>query len=229
MERCESRYFFESSSGEEIRACVETIKGLLLIEYPNPVTETVYFTFGKKTAYAVPANQLVRIRRYVSKLSEVIVFGHEDVFVEIKTDCANGLNHKDRFVLPGSLALSVLAKDVRIQSMGYISQGVTHLPPLFPTVATQVERQHWIHKSGMRITLDKEIRMFTFFDESLEGHYAESLGEGKIEFKSPKSLRPGDSLVRAIVTNKMCIQKEPAYLERRLKECFFQSTKKDIR
>lgn len=225
-ERREFRYFFINSSEKEIRARVETIEGLFLVEYPNPITETVYFTHGQKAAYAVPPNSVVRIRRYVSELSETIELGCENVFLEVKTNHTDRLNRKDRIVLPGITALSVLVKDTRSQSVSNILQRIAYLPPLFPTVATQVQRRHWIHRNGVRITLDKEIRVFAFLCGSLKGHYIESLGEGKLELKFPKSISPNESLVHAVTVDSMCVQKEQDYFERRLRECFFQNITK---
>lgn len=223
IERHEFRYFFISSLEEEVQARIKMIKGLLLVEYPNPVTETVYFTHGRKASYTVPANQLVRIRKYVGELSETIELGYKDVFLEVKTNCTNSLNHKDRIILSGITALSILAKDIHDQSANNILQSIAHLPPLFPTVATQTKRQHWIHKNGIRITLDKKIRVFAFLDESLKGCHIGSLSEGKIEFKFPKSTQPDTSLTQIVTDNELCVQKDPVYLERRLKECFFQN------
>ncbi|MCR4329503.1 MAG: hypothetical protein NUV65_03080 [Candidatus Roizmanbacteria bacterium] len=223
IERREIRYFFVSSLEKEIRTRIEGIEELLLVEYPNSVTETLYFTYGQKLSYVVPAGQLVRIRRYVSGLSETMELGHENVFLEVKINHSSDLNSKNRLVLPGATALSFLTKGMCIPSVSNALQSITHLPPLFPTIATQTERRHWIHKSGVRITFDKEIRTFAFLEGSLKGCHIGSLGEGKIEFKLPKSSQIDTSLVQRAGANEMCTHEDPAYLERRLRECFFQN------
>ncbi|HHT9130102.1 MAG TPA: VTC domain-containing protein [Candidatus Brocadiaceae bacterium] len=224
-ERYERRYFFVNTLNKEVEMRIENVEGILRVEYPNPVTETIYFTHGQKMAYAMPSNQFVRIRRYMGSLSETMEFGSESIFFEVKTNHATGMNCKERISIAGDAILSVLAKETQNVSISNILQNISHLLPLFPTAATQAERQHWVHKSGIRITLDREIRMFVFPDGSLKGYFVKSLEEGKLEFKFPKSFQSDSPLVNIIVAvdNNICVQKDQGYLERRIRECFFQS------
>ncbi len=62
--RLEYRYFFKAGQEQRLRDYLDMFPGLSRISFPNPVTQTLYFTQGKSGKYAIPEKTIVRIRKY---------------------------------------------------------------------------------------------------------------------------------------------------------------------
>lgn len=220
LERLEHRYFCNSSSSDSVEKTLDSFGTLTRISYPLPVTETIYFTYGAKAKYEAPTGLTVRLRRYTLKLSEVMEVTGDAIMLEIKRDDrASGVNIKEQVSMPGIDAIRFLAGvDDHLALRQWL--GVIANRQLFPTGAMQSYRCHWIHPSGMRVTLDKDIRFFLFVVGNLyAARRVTNLGEGKLEFKFPKVNRDDRVLEQEIVAACGCAKRIPGYLGRKAREC----------
>lgn len=220
LERLEHRYFCNSSSSDSVEKTLDSLGTLTKISYPLPVTETIYFTYGVKAKYQAPTGLTVRLRRYTSELSEVMEVTSDAILLEIKRhDRASGVNIKEQISMPGIDAVRLL---VGIDDRLALRQLLDTIADsqLFPTGAMQSYRCHWIHPSGMRVTLDKDIRFFLFAAGNLYvARRVSNLGEGKLEFKFPKVSANDRVLEQEIVAACRCTRPIPGYLGRRAREC----------
>lgn len=220
LERLERRYFCISSLSDSVEKTLDSLGTLTKISYLLPVTETIYLTYGAEAKYEAPTGLTVRLRRYTSKLSEVMEVTSKIILLEIKRDNrASGVNIKEQISMPGIDAIRFLAGiDDHLalrQRLGPIADG-----QLFPTGAIQSYRCHWIHPSGMRVTLDKDIRFFLFVAGNLYvARRVTNLGEGKLEFKFPKDSGNDRVLEQEIVAACGCAKRIPGYLGRKAREC----------
>lgn len=220
LERLEHRYFCISSLSDSVEQTLDSLGTLTKISYPLPVTETIYLTYGAKAKYEAPTGLTIRLRRYTLELSEVIEVTRDSILLEIKRDDrASEISSKEQISMPGIDAIRFLAGlDDRLalrQRLGAIANR-----QLFPTGAMQSYRCHWIHPSGMRVTLDKGIRFFLFAAGNL--YFARrviNLGEGKLEFKFPKVSRNDRVLEQETVAACGCAKRIPGYLGRKAREC----------
>lgn len=228
LERIEHRYFCDSSLSNSVERTLNSLGTLTKISYPLPVTETIYFTYGAKAEHEAPTAFTVRLRRYASELSEVMEIARDILLLEIKRDDrASGVNIKEQISMPGVNAIMLLTGiDDRLalrQRLGTIADR-----RLFPTGAMQSYRCHWIHPSGMRITLDKDVRFFLFSVGNLYvARRITNLGEGKLEFKFPKTSATYDRVLeQEIAAACGCAERIPGYLGRRARECLLTYTSK---
>lgn len=220
--RRERSYFCASVDSKRIAGYIDALPMLTRVEFSNPVTETVYFTQGKQAKYATPHHTIVRIRKYSHDLSKSIEITSEEVFLELKTNHSETINTKRRILVPGTRVVALLSK-IESSDDAETSRYLENLPPLFPTGAMQTVRSHWIHTSGMRITLDYNIRFFLFLKDRFVADLVKILNQGKIEFKYPK---PGMEIVSAeddVALNCKCSRQENEYLRRRAMECVLKS------
>lgn len=226
LERHEHRYFCDSQSSDSVERVLDSLGVLTRIFYSLPITETIYFTFGQQGEYEAPTGMVVRLRRYTAILSETIEVSENIVLLEIKRDDrATGVNIKERVPVRGIDALKALAG---MEDRFGLRQRLC-IPAdqyLLPTGATQSYRCHWVHQSGMRVTLDKEVRFFLFKEGLYVARMVSSLGEGKLEFKFPKANGHDKDLEEKIVAACECVKRPQDYLERRARECIMQHTGK---
>lgn len=187
LERYEHRYFCDSRSSDSVERVLDSIGVLTRIFYSLPITETIYLTLGQQGKYEMPIGMMVRLRRYVAILSETIEVSESSVLLEIKReDRATGVNVKERVTVHGTAALKTLA-DVE-DCFGLRQKlGIATDQHLLPTGATQSYRCHWVHQSGIRVTLDRDVRFFLFKESLYVAQMVSTLGEGKLEFKFPKA------------------------------------------
>ena len=220
LERLEHRYFCNSSSSDSVEKMLDSYGTLTKISYLLPVTETIYFTYGVKAKYEAPTGLTVRLRRYTSELSEIMEITRDFILLEIKRDDrASETSSKEQISMPGIDAIRFLVGiDDRFalrQRLGAIANR-----QLFPTGAMQSYRCHWMHQSGMRVTLDKDIRFFLFVAGNLYvARRVANLGEGKLEFKFPKASGNDRVLEQEIVSVCGCAKRISGYLGRKAREC----------
>lgn len=226
ISRCEDRYFCASVDSEKTRGYIDSLPSLTRVRYPNPITETIYFTHGLRLHYQTPKGLMVRIRRYVPQATEVLEISSELVFLEVKTIQDGVANTKKRLLIPGVEGINLLARIEPTDRTKEIFPEITEIEPLVPTGATQTYRYHWVHTNGARITLDQDIRFFLFQDDPYKARLVESLGEAKLEFKLPKSNSENTDIKEQVVAGCGCTKREPNYLERRSKECLMKNMKK---
>lgn len=222
LERHEHRYFCDSQSSDSVERVLDSLGVLTRIFYSLPITETVYFTFGQQGKYKALAGMVVRLRRYTAILSETIEVSENTVLLEIKRDDrATGVNVKERVSVPGTDALKAL---VGMEDRLGLRQrlGISTDQHLLPTGATQSYRCHWVHQSGMRVTLDRNVRFFLFKESLYVAQIVSTLGEGKLEFKFPKANGRDKALEEKIVVACGCVKRSPDYLERKARECIMK-------
>jgi hypothetical protein len=220
--RLERRYYLPAGQEKSISSYLDTFPGLLKVVFPSPITQTVYFTQGRTTKYTVPTGKIIRVRKY-SDDKFILRLGNELVYLEIKT-LNKWWNSKERIALSGQQVFDFLSMKDITQVIGNIFD----ILPMFPAVGTSTHRSHWVHQSGLRITLDDDIAFFTFTEECNEGYFSEMCNEGKIEFKFPKS---DSNKLEVLLKNILigltdCVERDADYLERRLRQCFFQNLKR---
>ena len=222
LERYESRYFCDSQLSNSVEGILDSLGVLTRIFYSLPITETIYFTHDQKEGYKFPDGMMVRLRRYVAILSETMEIFEDPILLEIKRDDrASGVNIKERVSVPGTDAIkAIVGEENRLNLRQRISIPINQ--NLLPTIATQSYRCHWIHQSGLRVTLDKNVRFFLLKKGSYTARIVESLGEGKLEFKFPKDNRHNMILARQIVSACGCIKRPQDYLKRRAIECIMK-------
>lgn len=213
--RVEHRFFFPLKDFVQIKRRINANRLLKQLTFPRQVTETVYFTLGDEN-YSVPKEYYVRMRRYVSDPSNIIILDSSSAFLEIKTkDNNNSANFKSRFEIEAKRGVELLTKPEQRPN----SCVPLFLPPLFPTAATQTERFHWNLEDKLRITLDKDVFFFGFSGADwFVGYPMGSLGEGKLELKS-ETEEDFTYLEREILRGVSGRIEQPFYLERRMREC----------
>lgn len=227
-ERLECRYFCDSASSEFVEKTLDSIGALTKISYSLPITETVYFTYGERVKYETPAGLMIRLRRYAPELSDVMEITNDIVLLEVKKDNqASGVNVKERISMSGINAIKLLAEtDDRLGLRRQL--GIAIDRQLLPTGSTQSYRCHWMHTSGLRITFDRDIIFFLFKEDLYLARAVAILGEGKLEFKFPKTNGRDNVFEQNIVAACGCARRTPGYLERRARECMLKHiSKKD--
>ncbi len=215
----EHRYFCDSILSDSVEKVLDSLGILARVSYSLPITETIYFTYGEITNYEMPVGLRVRLRRYMATLSEVIKISGDVVLLEVKkNDRRSGMNVKAQVSMPGIDAIKALTgKDDCLNVKQQL--GINTKSQLLPTGATQSYRCHWIHQSGMRVTLDKEIKFFLFKENLYVARIVATLGEGKLEFKFPKANGRNEILEREIISSCGCTKRPSNYVKRRAKEC----------
>lgn len=218
--RTERRFFFPVKYHSDIISRLDNHNKLSQLNFNCPVCETIYFTLGKKENYAVPEDFYIRMRKYVSRQSRIILIGNSPFFLEVKTkDTKKGQNLKTRLAIDGYLAIRAL---MHLEKCGNIIPNIT-LPPMFPTAAIQTYRLHWVLANKIRITLDHNFRFFGFFEKNwLTAYQMGVLKEEKIEFKFKKQELDLINLVDEILTGCQYQSREPFYIEGRMRQCYAQ-------
>lgn len=205
--RRETRYFFQSGRLPEVISAVRNILGEEK-SYEYPVTETVYFAPLEENDQLFPSGLRVRARRYIKELTSTVLIDDSPFFLEIKEEVPGGTNHKKKFEISGVHAIQVLSE----------ANGVEHLPKLVPYVATQTLRYHWPMTNDDRLTLDTDIHLFGFTENSLfEAKHICDFEEGKLEFKLEHESQ--STIEIRVVEATGCFEHDRMYLERRTRQC----------
>ncbi len=108
--RTEHRYFCSVASWKIVELRMDSMPGFTRISYLKPVTETIYFTLGEKAGYAMLPGLTVRLRRYVTSLSETMGFRSGPTRLELKRENQKtGINIKGRIEVDGLGVVQLLA------------------------------------------------------------------------------------------------------------------------
>lgn len=226
QDRMEHRFFFSQRDRKIIVNRLLTHPKLTLSRFVYPVTETVYFLFEK--THEFPDDFYVRMRRYVDSESKQIFIYRRSLFsLEIKTKDKGGTSKvmKIRTSINGRLAIKILAHPEK-------NDILSELPVLFPGIATQARRIHFVHSDcDLRVTLDQNISFFGFSGKNyFHGYQMGLLKEGKIEFKNAGAGEIIDLNMFEDEILKDCRyhQESSLYLERKVLRCYSQWLKKQL-
>lgn len=181
--RIEHRFFFSLEDLKIIEKRLIRHPRLSLSRFVFPVTETIYFLF--KETQKFPRDFYIRMRRYIDNGDSKIFIDQKSLFsLEIKTKDEKGTSKvmKIRTSINGRSAIRILEHPEK-------NEMISELPALFPGVATQAERTHFVHNNcDLRITLDRNISFFGFSDmDRFHGYGTGTLREAKMEFKYEKA------------------------------------------
>ncbi|MFH1611912.1 MAG: hypothetical protein ABH887_01460 [bacterium] len=163
----------------------------------------------------------MRLRRYVNCISQEIVLGRQESYLEIKEKIENAVvGFKKRRKIQSEQAVQVLSKKQKNIFVDFLP---ANHPPLYPFVGTQVRRTHW-QGGGIRITIDPDIFFFGFSGSECRGFRIGSLNETKIEFKYDEnvSLLFCQNLEEKILGDMSYLLWDKEYIERKLRLCYAQ-------
>ena len=182
----ESQFSFPISKIEEARQYLLG-RGFLHVDYQFPYVVTVYFSTRD---FEVPRSAYIRARNYLSDhfLDEMLIKDGDQFLLEVKP---KDLDERNKVRIPSSyreildlLAGTSFSKVLDPEILKLLHEELG-LKPLIPYVATQYHRSHYI-KEGNRITIDKEIAAYGFFNGEI--YSAEKILEdnsrGKFEIKT---------------------------------------------
>ena len=184
--RTEEGYFFAPPAVDVVRLRLQEL-GYRNIEFPFPYVQTIYFA---ELSGKTPQKGHVRLRRYSSKIGSTFNILGSDYYLEGKVSGGS----KERIVLPVDVPMEILvnpnSRDVIRGVLPNIHTLLADAGPMFPVVATEWPREHYILDELNRATVDTELIYFGFLPGENVGHPMGTAEEHRIEFKSLNGMNP---------------------------------------
>lgn len=190
--RAEVGFFFSGAELEKIRLAVKTL-GYQKVVFDNPFTQSIYF--AEQTGNTTPGGY-VRLRRYsqTPNNESFEVTPDSDWYLEGKISG----DPKERLLIPAKIALEIMiSPSYREQAKNLIPaiyRLLSKTGPMFPVVATQWQREHYVLNRSNRATIDTELTYYAFLPGTLNGTVMSHDTGCRIEWKSLTGYIPTDQL-----------------------------------
>lgn len=190
--RAEVGFFFNPLDTERVRQKLESL-GYNRSDYGNPYTQTVYFS---QKSGRTPEGGYVRTRRYVDSPHSSLFEITPGSIWNLEGKISGGL--KERIVLPADIILQIMrgqaCREVIKDSMPGTYKILSGAGNMFPVVATQWLREHYILDDQNRATIDLTLNYFAFVPGNTIGELMGQDSGGRIEWKTSNSYVPSDHL-----------------------------------
>lgn len=190
--RTEAGFFFSGAELEKVRLAIETL-GYRRVIFDSPFTQSIYF--AERTGDTPPGGY-VRLRRYSQTPADEGFSITPDSNWYLEGKISGGL--KERILVPTEIALEIMTNPPDREQIKDVlpttHQLLSRVGPMFPVVATQWQREHYVLHDSNRATIDSELTYYAFMPNTLSGVVMVHDAGCRIEWKSLTDYIPADQL-----------------------------------
>ena len=197
--------------------------GFEKVSYSSPTVLTIYFSTKD---FQVPKSAYIRVRKYLSLPfgNKITLTKDEQLFLETKPKDLDERHKTRHHIIYEDLLRFFDGKNPNFNIENKVFELLSHelgTFALIPYVATQYERNHYV-KDNTRITLDRDISAFGFFNSSkyIAQQIDNDTESGKLEIKTDSNIFSLQSEVSSWISNSVISPTPSGQSEKNIRKAY---------